>query len=314
VLEVAAVSPPAAVNVKVWFPVPVIFRLVKFATPLTAATDVVPLKVPVPEAIDATTLAVELVMVFPPASVIFTTGWVENTVPLNAPAGSVVIITFEGAPTLSAKLLEVAAVKDVGVNLRVKLPAVPERTRLVKVATPLTAATVVVPLRVPVPEAIAATTLTVEVVTVFSEASVTLITGWVVRATPLTAPNGCVVIIALDAVPTPSAKLLEVAAVNDAGVKVRVKLPAEPERTRLVKVATPLTAATVVVPLKVPVPDAIDATTLTVDDVTVFPKASVTLITGWVIRATPLTAPDGWVVIIALEAAPADVVKLISVP
>jgi hypothetical protein len=174
----------------------VIFRLVKVATPLTAATVVVPLKVPVPEAIDATTLAVELVMVFPPASVIFTTGWVENTVPVNAPDGWVVTIAFEGAPTLSAKLLEVAAVKDVGVNLRVKLPAVPDRTRLVKVATPLTAATVVVPLKVPVPEAIDATTLTVEVVAVFPGASVTRTTGWIESATPLTAPDGWVVIAA----------------------------------------------------------------------------------------------------------------------
>ena len=85
--EVAAVSPPAGVNVKVWSPVPVIFRLVKFATPAAELTAVVPPKVPDPEAIDATTLAVELVLVFPPASVIFRTGWVENAVPVNAPAG-----------------------------------------------------------------------------------------------------------------------------------------------------------------------------------------------------------------------------------
>jgi hypothetical protein len=156
--------------------------------------------VPDPEAIDATTLAVELVMVFPPASVIFTTGCVENSIPLNAPAGCVVTITFEAAPTLSAKLLEVAAVKDVGVNLRVKFPGVPERTRSVKVATPPTAATVLVPFKVPDPDAIDATTLTFEVVTVFPEASVTLINGWVVRATPLTAPDGSVVIMALDAI------------------------------------------------------------------------------------------------------------------
>jgi hypothetical protein len=89
-----------------------------------------------------------------------------------------------------------------------------------------------------------------------------------------------VVIAACVAAPTPRAKLLEVAAASDAGVKVRVKLPAVPERTRSVKVATPLTAETVVVPLKVPVPDAIDATTLTVDEVTVLPEASVILTTG----------------------------------
>ena len=120
--------------------------------------------------------------------------------------------------------------------------------------------------------------------------------------------------MALEAVPKLSAKLLEVAAVSDVGVKARVKLPVAPERIRLVKVAIPLTAATVVVPLKVPVPDAIDATTLTVEVVTVFPDASVILTTGWIVKAVPAAAPDGSVVIMALDAGPADVVKLVSVP
>jgi hypothetical protein len=205
----------------------------------------------------------------------------------------VVIAACVAAPTPRAKLLEVAAVSDVGVKLRVKLPALPERTRSVKVAIPLTAATVVVPLRVPVPEAIDATTLTVDDVAKFPDASVILITGWVESATPLTAPDGWVVIAACVAAPTPRAKLLEVAAVSDVGVKLRVKLPVVPERTRSVKVATPLTAATVVVPFKVPVPEAIEATTLTVDDVSIFPDASVILITGWVVKAAPTAAPAG---------------------
>jgi hypothetical protein len=222
----------------------------------------------------------------------------------------VVIAACVAAPKLRTKLLEVAAVSDVGVKLRVKFPALPERTRSVKVAIPLTAATVVVPLKVPVPEAIDATTLTVEAVTVFPDESVIRTTGWVVSATPLTAPDGWVVIAACVAAPTPRAKLLEVAAVSDVGVKLRVKLPALPERTRSVKVATPFTAATVVVPLRVPVPEAIDATTLTVDDVSKFPDASVILITGWVVKAAPLTAPAGSVVIIAFEAAPAVSAKL----
>jgi len=149
----------------------------------------------------------------------------------------------------------------------------------VKFATPATAATVVVPLNVPVPEAIDATTLTVEEVTVLPDESVMLTTGWVVRATPLTAPAGCVVIIAFVAAPAARAKLLEVAAVSDVGVKVRVWFPV-PVITRLVKVATPATAATVVVPLNVPVPEPIDATTLTVDVVSVLPDESVILTTG----------------------------------
>jgi uncharacterized membrane protein YfbV (UPF0208 family) len=176
--------------------------LVNVATPLTAAIVVVPLSVPVPDAIDATTLTVELVTVFPPASVILITGWVVKTDPSTAPDGCVVIIALEAAPTLSAKLLEVAAVSDVGVKVNVKLPAVPERSRSVKLATPLTAATVVVPLNVPLPEAIDTTTSIDELVTVFPEESVIRITGWVVKATPLAAPEGCVVIIAFDAAPT----------------------------------------------------------------------------------------------------------------
>ena len=75
-------------------------------------------------------------------------------------------------------------------------------------------------------------------------------------------------------------RALEVTAVNDAGVKVKVKFPAVPVITRLVKVATPLTAATVVVPLSVPVPEAMLATTLTVDPVTVLPLASMMRMTG----------------------------------
>jgi hypothetical protein len=45
-------------------------------------------------------------------------------------------------------------------------------------------------------------------------------------------------------------------------------------------VAIPLTAATVVVPDNVPLPEAIDATTLTVDDVIVMPFPSTIRITG----------------------------------
>ena len=87
------------------------------------------------------------------------------------------MITLAAAPTLKAKLLEVAAVNEVGVNVRLKFPTVPDTTKSVKVATPLTAETVVVPPKVPVPDAIEATTLTAEVVTVFPDVSVILTTG-----------------------------------------------------------------------------------------------------------------------------------------
>ena len=72
---------------------------------------------------------------------------------------------------------DVTAVSKVGVNVKVNGPAVPVSRKLVNVATPATAATVVVPDNVPVPEAIVATTFTVELVTVLPLASTILITG-----------------------------------------------------------------------------------------------------------------------------------------
>ena len=73
---------------------------------------------------------------------------------------------------------DVTAVSEVGVNVKVNGPVVPVSRRLVNVATPAIAATVVVPDNVPpVPEAIVATTFTVELVTVLPPESTILITG-----------------------------------------------------------------------------------------------------------------------------------------
>ena len=86
---------------------------------------------------------------------------------------------------------DVTAVSEVGVNVKVNGPAVPVIRKFVNVATPATAATVVVPDNVPpAPVAIVTTTLTVELVTVLPLASTILITGCPVKSTPLTAPDG----------------------------------------------------------------------------------------------------------------------------
>ena len=101
------------------------------------------------------------------------------------------------------------------------------------------------------------------------------------KSTPLTAPDGWVVIA--DAVAAPFVKVNDddVTAVNAVGVNVNVNGPAVPVSRKLVNVATPATAATVVVPDNVPpVPVAIEATTLTVELVTVLPPESTILITG----------------------------------
>ena len=88
------------------------------------------------------------------------------------------IADADAAPNVKLNEPDVTAVSDVGVNVNVNGPAVPVSRKLVNVATPAFAATVVVPDNVPpVPEAIVATTLTVEDVTVLPLASTILITG-----------------------------------------------------------------------------------------------------------------------------------------
>ena len=71
----------------------------------------------------------------------------------------------------------------------------------------------------------------------------------------------------------------------------------------LVKVATPLTALTVVVP-KVVAPLLTIMVTEAVLLVTVLPKASIMVMTGWVVNGEPLALPAGEVVIVAWVAAP----------
>ena len=71
----------------------------------------------------------------------------------------------------------------------------------------------------------------------------------------------------------------------------------------LVKVATPATALTVVVP-KVVAPVLTVMVTEAVLLVTVLPKASWMVITGWLVNAEPLTEPAALVLIIACVAVP----------
>src|ERR1700736_6460937 len=80
---------------------------------------------------------------------------------------------------------------------------------------------------------------------------------------------------------------------------------------RLVKVAMPATAATVVVPERVPPGPLLMATvTLEVSVVTVLPDASCTVTTGWVAKRAVLAAPTGWVVTATWAGTPAEMAKL----
>jgi hypothetical protein len=75
---------------------------------------------------------------------------------------------------------------------------------------------------------------------------------------------------------------------------------------RLEKVATPLAAEMVVVPERVPEPGFVPMAIVidAVEEVTVFPCASCTVITGWVAQALPAVPPEGWEVMASLDAVP----------
>ena len=145
-----------------------------------------------------------------------------------------------------------------------------------KVATPLTAATVAVPLRVPVPVVSASVTLALDVVTVFPCASWIVTTGCCANAVPAAVlADGCVVTATLVAVPAVIVKAgLVVAEVRPALVAVRTLLLPVKSMERPLNVATPATAFTVAVPLSVPVPVVSASVTAAVELVTVLPCAS----------------------------------------
>ena len=190
-----------------------------------------------------------------------TTGWVVKATPVVAPAGCVCTLN-DAAVCVTVNDEDVADVNPADAKVNECAPA-PAILRFVKVATPLTAATVVVPVRVPVPLAIATVTLAVLVVGL-PPASRSCTTGCVVNATPLTAPAGCVVIATCVGVPAVTVKLDDV--VVRVGVVVancNVCAPV-PVICRLVNVATPLMAVAVSVPPNAPPPVATDAVTTSV--------------------------------------------------
>jgi hypothetical protein len=105
------------------------------------------------------------------------------------------------------------------------------------------------------------------------------------------------------AAPGPVGVTSAVADVRTPELKVTVVAEeVEPVKARPVKVATPLTAETVVVPASDPAPAAIK--TLAVDEVTVFPVASVMRTTGCVDRVAPDEPATGAVTTKIFAAAP----------
>jgi hypothetical protein len=149
VLDVAEVKEPdAADNVR---PVPAVstFKPANVTTPFTAFTEDVPDNVPELTVSEIESLDV-VVTVFPNASWTVTTGCVANAVPATVEEdGCVVNANFDADANVMSNVLDVAPVRlpDAADNVR-PVPAV-STFKPAKVATPLTAFTVVVPANVP---------------------------------------------------------------------------------------------------------------------------------------------------------------------
>ena len=69
------------------------------------------------------------------------------------------------------------------------MPIVPDRPRLLNVATPFTAVAVAVPTRVPPEDTDAVTTVLLSDVTALPARSLTVTCGWVVKAVPVDVPT-----------------------------------------------------------------------------------------------------------------------------
>ena len=231
-----------------------------------------------PELTDMVTAAVLLVTVPPKASLRVTTGCVVKAEPLALPAAEVVSVAWVAAPTVGVMLwVAVVTLPEVKVSVYA-VPAVPLMPTPEKVATPATALTVVVPTVVPFPLTVMVTAA-VLLVTMLPAASLSVTTGWVVKAEPLTLPAAEVVSVAWLAAPTVGV-MLWLAVVTLPEVKVSVyAVPAVPLMPTPVKVATPATALTVVVPSVVPLPLTVMVTEAVLL-VTVLPAASLIAITG----------------------------------
>jgi hypothetical protein len=289
--EVADVR-PAEVKVSVNVPVPVIARSLNDAVPLLALTDVVPLNVPTPLA-TAALIGALLVVMLPVASRTSMTGCVVSGKLLTPFDGCVTTTSCVGAPATTWKTADVALVNPAAANEIACAPS-PSTCTLVNVATPLTAVAVSVPVSVPLPLKSDAVT-TVLLVVRLPNASRISTTGCVVSALPLTAPEGCVVMMTSAAGPTIPVALNNTGLpVKPTAVAVSVLAPAVAPSVHDVSVATPNALVATVAGLAglvAPPPDVTANTTFT--PATGLPPASVTFTLGGAATAVPAFAVCG---------------------
>ncbi len=145
---------PGALKARVTVPPePLSVSVEKVAVPAAlVVAEVPPLNVAVPEAIEAVTTAPDWPTALPEPSRSCSTGWGESGTPLPAvPGGAVVKSSWLAGPATLAKVKLVAGASPADVTVRVYPAPTRSSERFEKVAIPLTAATVVVPVSVAPP-------------------------------------------------------------------------------------------------------------------------------------------------------------------
>src|SRR5262245_50075350 len=189
--------------------------------------------------------------------------------------------------------------------------------RLENVATPPTAATVVVPDSVPPPglKPMATVMLAVELVTVFPNVSCTATCTAGLIAAPAVVLVGCTVKASREAPAGLMVNAVEVAPVKTGRAACREWAVPDLSMDGLKNVATPLAAATVVVPPRSPPPGLVPMATVmfAVALVTVFPNVSCTATCTAGLIAAPAVALVGCTVNATLEAAAGLMVNAVEV-
>src|SRR6185295_3925153 len=179
--------------------------------------------------------------------------------------------------------------------------------RLENVATPATAAADVVPESAPPPGLVPMATVmvAVELVTVLPNVSCTATCTDGLIDAPATTFAGCTVKATFAAAAGLMVNAVELAPVSAPDAAVSVYPAPDLLMERLENVATPLTAATVVVPDSVPPPGLVPIATvmLAVEPVTVLPNVSSTATCTDGLIATPAVALVGWTTKASREAA-----------
>src|SRR5690349_10723385 len=258
--------PPLAVNV---YPVPVLFSLrsVKVATPPTPATGVVPINVAPPGLLARAMLTdpVNPDARFPSLSSarILTAG--EIWCPATAGLGSIPNTSCVAVPGVMLNEPLVAVLKPVAVAVSQYPLPVLSRVRSPKLATPFTAATVVVPPSVLPPGLLPNDTVTLPVkvgTRLFAASSAVSCTAGLI-AIPATVFDGCTVKASWVAAPGVMSNPLLVTGAKPAALAVSMYPVAVLLRLRSPNVATPPTAVTSVVPLSVAPPGLLASAMLT---------------------------------------------------